>query len=320
MHRRRFLSSLCLPALPAVVSPARAQGTPLRLLVGSTAGGIPDVLNRELAQALAVALERPVVVENKPSAGGVLALSELKRSVPDGNTVAAVFWAQLSVTPGLMPALPYRPLEDFEFMGTWISGPQVLVARADAPYRSIAELVDQARRSEPPLQFASPGMVSPGHVFGELFKQVTQVPLQHVPYRGAAAVTGVLRGDVSLLVTGVEQVLPHVQAGVLRPLAVFSNRQVPALPEVPTSAALGLVGLDRPVWHGFLAPKGTPTAFVERFGAALRSVVETPAFRRAHEAVGRVIDLTTPAQMRDRVAREMPEWAEIVRKAGITMQ
>lgn len=321
MQRRHFLSLLCAPALPAVLArPAWAQATPLRLLVGSVPGGTPDVLNRDLAQLLAQELDRPIVVENRPSAGGVLALSELRRSAPDGNTIAAVFWAQLSVTPGLMPTLPYHPLEDFDFLGTWISGPQVLFARADAPFRSPAELIAHARRSTPPLQFGSPGSVSPGHIFGELFKQVAQVPLQHVPYRGAAAVAGILRGDVPLLVDGVSQALPHVQAGTLRPLVAFSSRAVPALPQVPTSAELGLPGLDRPVWHGFLAPKGMPSTFTERFNAALRTAAQSPAFRRTQESLGRVMALTTPQQMRDMVAREIPEWAEVVRHAGITLQ
>lgn len=321
MKRRRLLSTLCIPVLAgAIARPALAQATPLRMLVGSAPGGTPDVLNRELAQLLAVELGRPIVVENKPSAGGVLALAELKRSPADGNTIAAVFWAQLSVTPSLMQTLPYRPLEDFDFIGTWVSGPQVLVARSDAPFRSVAELVELARRSTPPLQFGSPGNVSPGHIFGELFSQTARIPLQHVPYRGAAAISGILRGDVSLLVDGVAQVLPQVQAGTLRPLAAFASRPIPSLAGVPTSVALGLTGLDRPVWHGFVAPRGTPSAFIERFGSALRSVVETDAFRRNQESLGRVMALTTPSEMREMVAREMPEWGALVRKAGISLQ
>ena len=265
-------------------------------------------------------LNRPVIIENKPSAGGVLALQEVLRAAPDGNTVAAVFWAQLSVTPSLMPQLPYRPLEDFEMLGTWVHGAQVLVSAPGSGLTSLEDVVARARREPGLLQFGTPGNVSPGHLLMELWKADHGIEVQHIPYRGPAGVQGLLRGDVPLLADGISQVLPHVQAGKMRPLAVFASLRSPALPEVRTFGEAGYRGLDHRVWHGFVAPRGTPVAFVDAFGAALRASVAEPELKRWHEGEGRTLAVASPAQMRAAVTAEIPLWADLVRRARISLQ
>lgn len=323
MNRRHLLRVAAAAAVPTLAwQPADAQGSgrPLRLFVGSTPGSTPDVLNRHLGDRLAVHLNRPVVIENKPSAGGVLALQEVRRAAPDGNTVAAVFWAQLSVTPSLMPHLPYRPLEDFEMLGTWVHGAQVLVSAPGSSLTSLEDVVARARREPGSLQFGTPGNVTPGHLLMELWKADHGIDIQHIPYRGPTGVQALLRGDVPLLADGVSQVLPHVQAGKMRPLAVFASLRSPALPEARTFGEAGYRGLDHRIWHGFVAPRGTPPAFVDAFGAALRASVAEPELKRWHEGEGRTLAVTTPAQMRAAVTAEIPLWADLVRRAGISLQ
>lgn len=319
-HLIRLATAAALPALPWPAALAQASGQPLRIFVGSAPGATADILNRHLGDRLATHLGRPVVIENKPSAGGVLALQEVRRAAPDGQTIAAVFWAQMSVTPSLMPQLPYRPLEDFEMLGTWVHGAQVLVSAPGSGLTSVEDVVARARREPNVLQYGTPGNVTPGHLLMELWKADHGIELQHIPYRGPSGVQALLRGDVPLLADGMSQVLRHVQVGKMRPLAVFTAQRSPALPEVRSLAEVGYRGLDHRVWHGFVAPRGTPPAFIEAFGAALRASVADPEVRRWHESEGRTLDVTSPEQMRADVVRELPLWANLVRRAGISLQ
>lgn len=322
MNRRQILSLAAAATLTPGWDRARAETPqrPLRILVGSSPGSTPDVLNRHLADHLSARLGRSVFVENKPSAGGVLALQEVQRAAPDGQTIAAVFWAQLSVTPSLMPQLPYRPLEDFELLGTWVHGAQVLVSAPGSGLESLEDVVNRARRAPGELQFGSPGNVSPGHLFMELWKADHDLSLQHIPYRGPAGMQALLRGEVPMLADGLAQVLPHVQAGKMRPLAVFASQRSALLPDVRTFGEAGYRGLEHRVWHGFVGPRGTPPAFVEAFGAAVRASVADPQVRRWHESEGRTIEVTTPAQMRAAVTAEIPVWADLVQRARISLQ
>lgn len=324
MNRRdlmRLTATTVLPALTWRHARADNSGRALRMIVGSAPGATADVLNRHLAERLASHLGRPVVIENKPAAGGVVGLQELRRAAPDGQTIASVFWAQLSVTPSLMPQLPYRPLEDFEMLGTWVHGAQVLVSSPASGLSTLEDVVARARRDPTALQYGSPGNVSPGHLLMELWKADHGVAVQHVPYRGGpSGIQGLLSGDVPLLADGMQQVLPHVKAGRMRPLAVFPAQRSPALPEVRTFGEAGYRGLDHRIWHGFVAPRGTPPAFVDAFGAALRASVADPEVQRWHAGFGRTLEVTTPAQMRAMVGAEIPVWADLVRRAGISLQ
>jgi len=323
MKRRaliRLAGAAALPALTWGRAGADTSARPLRMIVGSAPGATADVLNRHLAERLATHLGRPVVIENKPAAGGVIALQELRRAAPDGQTIASAFWAQLSVTPSLIPQLPYRPLEDFEMLGTWVHGVQVLVSSPASGLASLEDVVARARREPNALQYGTPGNVSPGHLLMELWKGDYGVAIQHVPYRGPSGVQGLLAGDVPLLADGMLQVLPHVRSGRMRALAVFSGQRSPPLPEVRTFGEAGFRGLDHRVWHGFVAPRGTPPAFVEAFGSALRASVADPEVQRWHESQGRTLEVTTPAQMRAAVTAEIPLWADLGRRAGISLQ
>lgn len=323
MNRRdliRLTAATALPALAGRVAGADNSTRPLRMIVGSAPGATSDLLNRHLAERLANHLGRPIVIENKPAAGGVVGLQELRRAAPDGQTIAAAFWAQLSVTPTLMPQLPYRPLEDFEMLGTWVHGAQVLVASMSSGLSSLEDVVARARRDPAALQYGSPGNVTPGHLLMELWKADHGVSLQHVPFRGPSGVQGLLAGDVPLLADGMQQVLAHVKSGRMRPLAVFAAQRAPALADVRTFGEAGYRGLDHRIWHGFIAPRGTSPAFVETFGAALRASVADPEVQRWHASFSRTLEVTTSAQMRAAVGAEIPLWADLVRRAGISLQ
>lgn len=312
--------TLAVATLPGRAATPEWPTRPVRLLVGSTVGGPPDVINRRLAERLSVELGQSVVVENRPSAGGVVALQALKASPPDGHVLAGVFWAQMSVTPSLLPSLPYNPLLDFTHVGIWVAGPQMLVAGAGTRFATLDDVLVAARREPGRLQYGTPGIGSPGHVFMALLEANAGVDLQNVPYRGPGAIQGVLRGEVPLLMTGVSETLPFVRDGRMRPIALCAPSRLPLLPGVPTMAEAGVAGLDALVWHGLVGPRGLPAPVVDRLQRALRAAVADEAFRRPHEEVGRIVAVGSPRAMAETIERETPVWARIVKRAGITAE
>lgn len=317
MKRRLFciagLAPVFLRAQPAAWPAAR----PIRLLVGMPAGYSPDVSSRQLAEALSAELRQTLVVENKPGGGGALMMRELRQAAPDGYTLASVFWNQMVVAPALVRQIDYNPAEDFTHVGIWSMGAQILVAHPGSGLRSLADLLARARTARPGLNWASHGNGSPGHVFMSLLLEKTGVAMNHVPFPGSQTLTAVVSGDVPVAITGVSDATPFVQSGQLLPLAVTGPRRLPLLPQVPTLTESGHPGLDFGIWAGLLAPKGTPAEIVDRLNAALRAVAAQPGFRAGREASGALAQVTTPADMQQRVREELPVWRGVVQRAGI---
>lgn len=318
--RRSFLPTTLLAAAVLLGSGAGLAQTfpsrPIKVLTGVAAGSSPDGVLRQVVQTISASVGQPVVVENRPGANGILALEALKVSAPDGYTIAMVAFSQMSVNPSLMASLPHDPLQDFAPIGIFWRGPQLLSASATGTVSSLGELLAAAKASPGQLRYGSAGNGSPGHLFMEQMKMVAGVSVQHIPYKGTAAVVAGVSGEVDLLVDGVSPQLPHIRSGKLRPLAVSGSQRLGVLPDVPTFEELGIQGIGT-VWLGFVAPRDTPAPIVMRLNQELRRAVNSPEFRSASEGFGRLVTPGTPEAMSATIRDEIPRWRAVVQRAQI---
>jgi len=317
MHRRTWLHAAAATLLPCAVQAQDPR--PIRLLVPVVPGAVPDIANRELARRLQAELGQTVVVENKPGGGGALMANELRRTAPDGHTLAAAYLSILSVSPSLFKPQPFHPVNDFSHLGTWCHGYFVLAVPAASAWRKVDDLLAAARAEPGRVNFGTAGMATPGHLFVTQLAHAAQVQLNHIPFKGSAdVVLSGVRGDVPFITDGTQLVLPHVAAGRLRALAVMAPRRLPALPDVPTLAEAGFADIDHPVWHGLIAPAGLPPAVSQRLQAAIARVAQQPDFIQWNEAAGRFVEWRDGDRMREQVAREYAFWAREIQRAGIS--
>lgn len=321
MHAiRRWLASVMVVAVgagaagesPAQPYPAR----PVKILTGVVAGSSPDGVLRQVAESMGAAVGQAVVVDNRPGANGVLALEALRSSAPDGYTIAMVAFSHMSVNPSLIASLPHDTVRDFAPIGIFWRGPQLLSASAGAGVSSLRELIASAKARPGQWRHGSSGNGSPSHVFMEQVKLAAGIDIQHIPYKGTAAIVAGIGGEVELLMEGVAPQLPHVRAGKLKPIAVTGTQRLGVLPDVPTFEELGVPGIGT-VWLGFVAPRGTPAEVVSRLNQELKRAVESPEFRRASEGFGRLVTPGTPEEMAATIRDEIPRWREIVQRAQI---
>lgn len=314
--RRSILLSAAATLAPGAGFAQAFPSRPLKIVAGVAAGSSPDGVLRQVAQQLSAGLALAVVVENKAGANGILALEAVKTSAPDGHTIAMVAFSQMSVNPSLITNLPHDPVQDFAHIGIFWRGPQLLAAGPAIGAGSLADLVAAAKAQPGRLRYGSPGNGSPGHVFMEQFKLAAGIDLQHIPYKGTAAVVAGLSGEIDTLMEGVAPQLPHIRAGKLKPLAVSGSQRLGVLPDVPTFDELGIPDIGT-VWLGFVAPRGTPPDIVARLNLALKRAVESPEFRRASEGFGRLVTPGTPDEMAATIRDEIPRWRNVVARAGI---
>lgn len=310
-----------LVSAAAVLSPCAGlaqafPSRPVKIVAGVGAGSSPDGVLRQMVQQLSAGLAQPVVVENKAGANGILALEAVKSSAPDGHTIAMVAFSQMSVNPSLIANLPHDPVSDFAHIGIFWRGPQLLAAGPATAAGSLAELLAAAKAQPGQLRYGSPGNGSPGHIFMEQLKLAAGIDLQHIPYKGSAAVVAGLAGEIDMLMEGVSPQLPHIRAGKLKALAVSGPQRLGVLPNVPTFDELGIKGIGT-VWLGFVAPRGTPHDIVARLNLELKRAVESPEFRIASEGFGRLVTPGTPDEMTATIREEIPRWRDVVVRARI---
>jgi tripartite-type tricarboxylate transporter receptor subunit TctC len=308
-------------ALAAAASAALAQAwpqKPVRLIAPYAAGGPVDLSARLLAPRLQDALGQPVVVENKPGAGGNIGADFVAKSAPDGHTIGIGAIATHAINPWLFDKLPYDPIRDFRHVALIVQVPNVLVVNNDLPARSVKELVALARQRPGRLDFGSGSTGSTGHLAGEMFKLLTGTFLVHIPYKGAApAVADLMAGRVHLMFDNLASALPNVKSGKLRALAVTTKARSSFLPELPTLDESGLRGFDMTTWWGVMAPAKTPQAVVERLNAEIFRVLESKEVRERLLAMGsEVPSIRSPEAFTAFVASELKTYGELVRRSG----
>jgi len=322
IDRRSILAGLGA----CMIAPALAQQTwpskSITLVVPFTPGGSTDILARLLAQKLQDSLGQPVVVENRPGAGGSIGADLVARAAPDGHTMLMGHIGTLAVNPSLYPNLPYVPLKGFEPVSQIAAVHNMLVVHPSVPANSLAELVAHAKKNPGQLTFATGGNGSAAHIASVALADATGIDLVHVPYKGTGpAVTDLLSGRVSMAFTGAPVLLKHVQAGKLRPLAVSGLKRLAGAPDVPTVAeAAPLPGFEASQWYGIVVPAGTPRPIIDRLNAEIAKGMNTPETVQRLAPEGADVITNTPEVFRSYIAGEQERWGKLIRKLGLTAQ
>ena len=293
---------------------------PVRLLIPFTPGGSQDVIGRLLAQKVSEAIGQPVVVENKPGAGGLIATQEEARAPADGYTLLLSTGAQMAIEPALNAKAAYDPIKDFVHVIHLGDAPLVLLAVPSLPARDVKEVVAMSKAKPGSINTASTGNGTYTHLTLELFKAASGADLTHVPYKGAApAFNDLMGGQVQTMFTTTASAQPYTSSQKLRALAVTSTRRSPMMPDVPTFAELG-VPLDVSVWIGIAAPAGTPAAVVERLNGEFNKALAAPDVRSKLAALGVDPVGGTSAQMTQYVRSDAERWAKIVKAANVKLE
>jgi tripartite-type tricarboxylate transporter receptor subunit TctC len=302
----------CAPLLGWAAWPDK----PIRMVVPYAAGGGADNTARIVAQQMSAALGQQIVIDNRPGAGGVIGEDNVAKAAGDGYTVlydASAF----SVNPALRK-LPFDAAKDFIPVSLVATAPQILVVPENAPYRTVAEFLDFARKNPGKLSFASAGGGTGSHLAGEALNEQAKVNLMHVPYKGGApALTDLMGGQVSAYFGNVASTLGYVKSGKLRALAVSSTRRVPALPDTPTLGESGLPGYNVVEWNGVFLPKGTPADIVQKLGKAVQAAVNDPTVRQKLLQLGLEPAGTTPEAFARFVQDETSRVSALVRARNI---
>ena len=288
------------------------------MIVAFPAGGGSDIVARALAQELTPLLGQPVVVENRGGAGGIIGTELGARAAPDGYTLTVGSSGGFAITPHLNPKLPYDPVKDFAPVGLFTRLTFVLDVHPSVPATSVKELLALARARPGQLNYGSSGQGATAHLATEMFMSLTRVKMTHVPYKGAAAaMTGVIAGEVDVLFDSMPTTLPHARSGRIRPLAVTTLQRSALLPQLPTLDESGVKGYELASWFGIFAPAGTPRAVVERLNAAINTATQRAEMRERLLGQGAEPLSGTPEDLAAYLRRELDKYGKIIREAGV---
>ena len=327
--RRSFLLSLALTAAAAAGAPAAlAQDPaaplgsgPFTLVAPFPPGGPVDTLARMLADGLGAQYKQPAIVENKPGAAGNIGIDQVRRSAPTGHTLLVIPAGNLTINPTLMPSAGLDILRDFAPVSSLARASNVIAVNPAVPARNVAELVALAKAKPKSVAYATPGVGSQLHLAGELMGQQAGADFLHVAYKGSGpGLNDVLGGTVPMIIGNLPVLLPHLQSGKLRPLAVTDASRDPQLPQVPTLAEAGIPGIAVTSWYGVLAPKGTPPAVVEQLSRDIARILNTPANQQRLQQQGLQTWLVPTAAFGDLIRKETASWAPVIRSRKIEPQ
>jgi tripartite-type tricarboxylate transporter receptor subunit TctC len=293
---------------------------PIRVILGTAAGGTGDISVRMLAQKMAESLGQPIVVETRPGAGGAIADEAVARSQPDGHTLLYAAGA-ITTLPALRAKLPYDVERDFAPISLVVLTVFTLAVHPSVPVRDAQGLISLARARPGQLTFGSPGIGTSGHLAGEAFAMMAGVKMLHVPYKGAPeAIVGVVAGQIDVGVPTVTGALPLVNQGKLKVLAVSTLKRSALMPSVPTLDESGLKGYQRAGWNGFLAPAGVPREIITRLNTLIVKTANAPEMREALVKQGYEVQTTTPEEFAAFIRSERAQNAKLVKFAGIKIE
>jgi tripartite-type tricarboxylate transporter receptor subunit TctC len=329
MQRRRALAALVATGVLAGLGmQARAadsdwpQKKPISYVVPFTPGGSTDVVGRVLAQKLSERLHQTVVVENKPGAAGAVGAAYVAKAAPDGYTLFGGTISTHAINASLYKNLSYDPVKNFEPVSLIATLPNVLLVDPNLKVNSVADLIALLKRDPSKRTFASSGAGTSTHLTGELFAETIGVPLTHIPYKGTPpAMVDVSSGNVTFMFDQMTAALPLLQQGKLKLLAVTTAKRIALAPDVPTLQEAGVPGFDVSSWQAVYAPKGTPKAIVDRLSKEIAQILKEPDVQeKLGKTMGMELVGSTPEQLRDLMAREIPRWAEVVQKSGAKVE
>lgn len=321
MYNRMLSAAFAL--LAAFAASAFAQQYPTRsitMVVPYAAGGPTDTVARVVAQAMQKSLGQAVVVENRPSAGGILGPEVVKNAKPDGYTIL-IHHIGMATTPALYRQLRYNPLTDFEYIGLINDVPMTIIARGNFPAKDFKEFLAYIKANKEKITYANAGIGAASHLCGMLFMSAIETDLLTVPYKGTApAMNDLLGGQVDFMCDQTTNTTAQIKAGKVKVYAVTSAKRVPSLPDVPTLQELGLKGFEVGIWHALYAPKGTPKEAMDRLVAALQAAVKDPEVNKRFAELGATAyppEKATPAALAAHLKAEIEKWGPIIRKAGV---
>jgi tripartite-type tricarboxylate transporter receptor subunit TctC len=299
-------------------APGWAPDRPLRLVVPFAAGGPADIFGRIFAEAMAGQLGQPVVIENRTGAGGLVGTDAVAKAAPDGHTLAFTGAGALAIAPAMPTPMPFDVFRDFAHLTMVVRVPEVLVVNARGGHGALAELVAAAKAKPGDFSYGSAGVGSITHLASALFAKEAGLRAEHIPYRGVApAVTDLLAGRIGWVIADVPVLQPHIASGALKPLAVTTARRVPTLPEVPTTAELGLPRVNSDNWYGLAVPAATPAPIRTRLQAAALAALRSPALVDTFVARGGEAAPMTTEETIAFLRAEGEKWAPLVREAGV---
>ncbi|MBY0268953.1 MAG: tripartite tricarboxylate transporter substrate binding protein [Burkholderiales bacterium] len=320
----RFQLCACIIGALFMGQPAQAEPAfpvkPLRMVVPLAPGGGSDIVGRIVAQALTEHWDQPVVVDNRPGAGGTIGSDIVAKSAADGHTVL-VSSSTMAIGPALYKNLSSDILRDFVAVTLIAEQPSIIAVNTRVPAKSLAELVALFKAQPGKYAFGSAGNGTASHLANELFKLTAKVDTLHVPYKSAGlASTGLLSGEIQFMVTNMATALPLVRAGRLNGVAVTSAKRVAAAADLPTAGEAGLPGFEYTTWYGMLAPAGTPKPVVARIYSDLSGLMRQPRIQERFSAQGLEIRATSPQDFGKYLASEVARWQQVVTAAGIQKQ
>jgi tripartite-type tricarboxylate transporter receptor subunit TctC len=321
--RAAALACAIAALMPAAAALAQADQSyparPIRILVGFQPGGGSDIMARAAGQKLAERWNSPVVTDNRPGAGGTIAMDIAHKAAADGYTLLVISGSAIT-NATLVTRVPYDIRAAFYPITQLTSQPYVLLAHPSVPAKTVRELIAHARANPDKLNYASSGTGSSAHLGMELFKSLTQTKMEHVPYKGSGpALIDLLGGQVQLLLASAISSAPHLNSGKLRALGVTSGRRSPNLPQLPTIAEAGVPGYDVTGWYGIVAPAGTPPAVVRKLGAELGRAMHAPEVTEKLAADGTEALTGTPGEFRATIAKEIDKWTQLVKTTGLKL-
>ena len=323
MLRRTLLASLTFCAIGVAASIATAEDYPTRtitIIVPGSPGGAIDTVARLVGQQLSQAWGQPVVVDNKTGAANMIGTDFVAKSDPDGYTVLITAAAH-AINPSLYKKMAFDSVKDFEPVILADTVPLLLVVPASLPVHNVQELIAYIKAHPDEVSYASSGTGQIQHMSAELFKGIAGVEILHVPYKGSTfAHPDLISGRVTMMFDTVAALMPQVQAGTLRPLAVTTTARVPTLPDVPTMIEAGVAGYDTSSWGGFFVPAGTPKDVVTKLNAGINTALTDPGVQEKLAAVGITVHGGTPDEFGQFLQAEMTKWAKVTKDANITLE
>jgi tripartite-type tricarboxylate transporter receptor subunit TctC len=320
---RKFLTLIFAAALSSMAVATAQAAYPdhaIRLVVPFSPGGSADIVGRLIADAMRPILGQPVIVENKPGAAGNIGGSMVAHAAPDGYTLVLAAAGPTVINPSLYKNMPYSPIKDLAPISALTLENNVMAINPSVPAKTLSEFIAYAKAHPKTISFGSPGVGTPAHLAGELLNQMAGLHMQHVPYKGTGpAISDLLGGHITLMIDNMPPLLPHIQSGQLRAVAVPSAKRSKALPDVPTFEESGLKGFVVMAWKGLMAPAGTPDPIINRLHAAVVQALQTPEVRQRLSALGAEPAGNTPQQFAEQIKVETKWWADLIQRTHTTI-
>jgi tripartite-type tricarboxylate transporter receptor subunit TctC len=324
LNRRTVIVAACAAVLTAAATTAWAQtypNKPVRLVVPFAPGGTTDIVARVVAEKIQPHLGQPMIVENKAGGGGSIGATETARATPDGYALGMATVSTTAANPAINPKIPYNPLTDFTPIINVAATPNVIAVHPSFPARDYKTFLEVLKKNPGKFSYASSGAGGIGHLQMELFKNLSNTYIAHIPYRGAGpALNDVVAGHVPIIFDNLPSALPFIKDGRLIPIVVAAPERLAVLQGIPTFKEVGLEAVNRPAYYGIYGPKGLPKQIVDKVHDAVKKTLSDPAVRKRIDDTGSLIIANTPEQFAAQIAAELEVYKKVVAAQKLTLE